>query len=225
MSHHQQFVVAGQRREYLALPVGHRAGHGVFQRLGAGQRGVGNPGVTGIEARIAGIVLRKRRGGHVVAAAPDVHLLVTVFFGRIAFVQSLKHAVVLLVEPPGLRHRNPVPVHPVEHDVEGLHGPFQIGGIGAAEMKTLLAERLPGFDGLGDALLAQIHIGPPREPVFPVPDALAVAEQNDLFHNCPTAFSGSARTSFTSSRCSEKSLIFCNVVCAILSNASRVKNP
>ena len=63
VGHHQHLVVAGQRREYLALPVGHRAGHGVAQRLGAGQCGVGNPGVTGIEARIARIVLRPSGAG------------------------------------------------------------------------------------------------------------------------------------------------------------------
>ena len=132
----------------------------------------------------------------------------------------------LLVEPPRLGHRNPVLIHLVEHGVEGLHGPFQIRGIGASETKALLAQRLSGFHSLGDALLAQIHVGPPREPVLLIPYALAVAEQNDLFHGYfATAFSGSARTSLTSSRQSAKSLIFCIVVCAILSNASRVKNP
>lgn len=93
------------------------------------------------------------------------------------------------------------------------------------EQKALLAQQQAGLFGLGDAFFAQIDVRPSREPVFPVPCALAVAEQNNFFIVQFIVFSDSARTSFRNSRCTAKSLIFCKVVCAILSSASRVKNP
>jgi hypothetical protein len=111
-----------------------------------------------------------------------MHLLVAVLLGRLALVQPLQHAVMLLVEPPALRHGNPVFVHPVQHDVERPDGSFQKGGIGASETETLPKERLSGPGGLRDALFAQIHIGPARKTVLPVPFALAVAEQHDFLH-------------------------------------------
>lgn len=49
------------------------------------------------------------------------------------------------------------------------------------EQETLLAEQFPGPGRFGNAFLAQIDIRPSRKTVFPVPCALAVAEQNYFF--------------------------------------------
>jgi hypothetical protein len=73
--YHQDFVVNGQFGENHALPVGQRPFDGLLERFGAGQLLVRDPGVAGIEARIAGIVFGQRIGCDVVAAPPDVHLL------------------------------------------------------------------------------------------------------------------------------------------------------
>ena len=129
-----------------------------------------------------------------------MHLFVAVLFGRLAFVQSLERAVVLLVEPPALLHRDPVLTELVQHRVKGLHGPFQIGYIGFPEPVSLSPQQFAGFGGLGLAALAQIDIGPSRKPVFAVPDALAVAEQYDLLHGFRFhAFTGSGQTRLVSS--------------------------
>jgi hypothetical protein len=53
------------------------------------------------------------------------------------------------------------------------------------EHKTRIAHEFPGFSRLVDSFLGQIDVGPAGEPVFLVPDGLAVPEQNDFFHDYP----------------------------------------
>lgn len=89
----------------------------------------------------------------------------------------------LFVQPPSLLDRNPVQIHAVEHAIQRLDGPLQIGSIGLAERESLPAEQFPCLAGLGHSPLGQIDIGPSREPVLQIPLALSVTEQNNSFHN------------------------------------------
>ncbi len=71
------------------------------------------------------------------------------------------------------------------------------------EPEPLVPQQLARTDGLFLTLCAQIDILPTCEPVFPIPYALAVAEQNDPFHT--VAFSVSIHTLFVSLFSSKKS--------------------
>ncbi len=116
------------------------------------------------------------------AAAPDEHLLVTVLLGGLGLVQTLKHSVVLLVEPPSLLYRNPVEIHGIENVVEGLDGSFKIRGVGDLEGDSGLFEGLSGVEGFLNTLLAEVDVGPACEPVLLVPLAFAVTDKYNSFH-------------------------------------------
>ena len=136
MRYHQDFVVNGQFGENHALPVGQRPFDGLLERFGAGQLLVRDPGVAGIEARIAGIVFGQRIGCDVVAAPPDVHLLFAEAGRRFALVEPLQYAVMFLVEAPVFLDGDPFLIEPVENTVQGPDGPFQVGGVGFAETES-----------------------------------------------------------------------------------------
>ena len=59
-------------------------------------------------------------GRNVVAAPPDLDLVLSVLLRGLGLVQSLQGAVVAFVQPPGLDHRQVVAVHLVGCVVEGL---------------------------------------------------------------------------------------------------------
>ena len=180
--YHQDFVVNGQFGENHALPVGQRPFDGLLERFGAGQLLVRDPGVAGIEARIAGIVFGQRIGCDVVAAPPDVHLLFAEAGRRFALVEPLQYAVMFLVEAPVFLDGDPFLIEPVENTVQGPDGPFQVGGVGFAETESFGFEQFSGFEGLFDAFVREIDVRPSREAVFAVPRAFAVPQQYDFFH-------------------------------------------
>ncbi len=110
-----------------------------------------------------------------------MHLLLAVELGRAALVQTLQYAVVLLVEPPRLLDGYPVQIERREDDVERAHGAFEIGGVGRIERKALRAQQLACGDGLGDAVVRQVDVGPAGKTVLAVPQALPVAQQYYAF--------------------------------------------
>ena len=83
-------------------------------------------------------------------------------------------------------------------------------------------EQFSGFEGLFDAFVREIDVRPSREAVFAVPRAFAVPQQYDFFHGMICFY-----LYFTSLRHSprENAWMFSRVVRAMLSSASRVKNP
>src|SRR5699024_10494037 len=90
-----------------------------------------------------------------------------------------ERAVVALVEPPAPAHRDPVAVD----DVEAHRG----RGDRAAEQRRVddvgedagVAQLLAATQGLRAALLGQVDVDPAGEEVLGVPQALAVAEQDE----------------------------------------------
>ena len=182
MSHNHDVVVLLEGREDLALPVRHNTLDAVLKSFCARNVLVWNESVARILGSAVRIVLRKVVRSHVEAAAPDEHLLVTVLLGGLGLVQTLKHSVVLLVEPPGLLYRNPVEIHGVEDVVEGLDGSLEVGCVGHFEGDSGLFEGLSGVEGFLNALLAEVNVGPACEPVLFVPLALAVTDKYNSFH-------------------------------------------
>ena len=88
----------------------------------------------------------------------------------------------LFVQPPGLLHRNPILVKTVQHTVQRLHGTLQIGRVSLLKMKAFLLQQLTRLYGLGNPFFRQVNVRPARKTVFFIPNALAVAEQNNSFH-------------------------------------------
>ena len=182
MSHNHDVVVLLEGREDLALPVRHNTLDAVLKSFCARNVLVWNESVARILGSAVRIVLRKVVRSHVEAAAPDEHLLVTVLLGGLGLVQTLKHSVMLLVEPPGLLYRDPVEIHSVEDVVEGLDGSLEVGCVGHFEGDSGLFEGLSGVEGFLNALLAEVNVGPACEPVLLVPLAFAVTDKYYSFH-------------------------------------------
>ena len=112
-----------------------------------------------------------------------LRLLHAVLRGRLGLVEALQRAVVALVQPPGVVHRDPHLVQLLEREPQRLDRALQHGGVGHVEDVARLAQRAAAGDGLLDALLAEIDVGPAREPVFLVPGAFAVPDENELLHD------------------------------------------
>jgi hypothetical protein len=110
--------------------------------------------------------------------------------GSFRLVEPLKRSVVALVEAPVLGHGNPQLVERVERDAEGPNRPLEHGGIGLVEDVAPFFEQAAGFGGLDAAALGQIDVGPPGEPVFLVPGALSVTQQNDAMHEMSPVYAG-----------------------------------
>ena len=134
--------------------------------------------ITGV-ARVIGVERRRR---HIEAAAPELHLLLPVFRGGLAFIESLERAVVPLVKTPAAHDRDPHEVHLLQHDPERLDRPLQHRSKCHIEGEPSFAQKASRLPGLLDAFFRERHIGPARETVFPVPCAFAVPEQNEFFH-------------------------------------------
>ena len=107
--------------------------------------------VAGVVDGVALVVEGQRRRRDVVAAAPQLHLLVAELCGGLLLVEALEGAVVALVQPPVAPHREPAPAELVEGQVGGAHGPGQHRGVHAPA-------------GRGPALLGRAAARPPGGP-------------------------------------------------------------
>ncbi len=159
------------------VPVGQQAGDDVLEALAAGQLRpeVGVAHVVGL-GELVRVVDRRRRG--VERAAPEHELLLAVLLEGLLLVLALEGAVVALVEAPAAPDRDPVPVGDVEADHGGADRAAQQGGVDDVGLDPGVAQLLPAAERLGPALLGEGHVDPAREEVLGVPDALAVAEQD-----------------------------------------------
>src|SRR5687767_6774874 len=87
-----------------------------------------------------------------------------------------------LVEAPRLVDRNPQHVHLVERHAERPDGALEDRGVGDVELVMLLVHQTAGLTCFGPALLGEVDVGPPGEPVLLVPRALAVTQQDEPKH-------------------------------------------
>ena len=137
----------------------------------------------------------QRRRRDVVAAAPDLHLRLAVTLDGLRLVQPLERAVVTLVQPPGALHRNPHPIHLIEHDPERADRPLQHRSECDIDHELLLEKLPPGARGLLATLVRKVDVRPAREEVLQVPDALAVADQYQFSGDAHSFLTRAARRS------------------------------
>jgi hypothetical protein len=83
-------------------------------------------------------------------------------------------------------HRDPHEIHRVLHHPERADRAPEHRRVGDVEREALVAQRASGPLRFADSLLGEIDVGPAGEAIFPVPDAFAVTQKNELFHvsNC-----------------------------------------
>jgi len=117
---------------------------------------------------------------NIITAPPKLYLRFAKFDGHFRFIQALQIAVVTLVQLPGPDHRDPFQAHFFHDDPQGFDGPLEDRGIGQVEGVSFGLEQLAGIVGLFQPQFGQADIRPPCEPVFQVPGALSVADQDDF---------------------------------------------
>src|SRR5262245_60346154 len=166
------------------MPVRKESRHRVLQRFSDWQLIGWYVCISAVVRGIPWVVRGKRWRGNVVAAAPDFDLRLAVPGGNFSLVQALQRAVVPLVQPPGTVYRYPHHVELVESNPERADGAFQHRGVGDIEFILLGRHQTPGLAGLNAPYIAEIDVGPPREPVFPVPDTFTVTKQDEPVHGC-----------------------------------------
>src|SRR5260370_10161650 len=115
----------------------------------------------------------------VIAAPPDLHIVLAKALGRLPFVQTLQRAVVPFVEPPAAPDGYPGPVHLDQREVCGLDGAHQDRRVDDGWGKAGSLHQPSRLLGLGDPKLAQRHIVPAGEEVFEVPRTLPVPEEDE----------------------------------------------
>ena len=82
-----------------------------------------------------------------------------------------------LVESPVLDHRDPLLVELGEDVVRGVDGSLEVRGVADVEGIAFLFQFLTAVDGLLNAVLGKLNVGPTGEEVRFVPLALAVSYQ------------------------------------------------
>src|SRR5690606_29295618 len=113
---------------------------------------------------------------------PYEDLLVAVLLGRLGLVEALQGPIVPLVETPVANDRKPHPVHFVHGDPEGADRPLEHGSVADVEVEPGLLQRTAGTAGFLSTGFGEIDIGPSREPVLEIPDALAMTKKNERWH-------------------------------------------
>ena len=136
MGDYQQAVLIHQCGKDDAFPVRHDTPNSIFQGFRTGKFPIWHTGIADIHARITGIIFAYRSGSHVIASSPDVYLFFTILDRCFTLIQSLKHAVMLLVQPPGLFNRNPVFIQPVQDTVQRFYGTFQVRSVSCLKRKS-----------------------------------------------------------------------------------------
>ena len=112
---------------------------------------------------VVGVVLLHLGRGHVKGAPPDLDLLLAVLGRRLRLVEAGQPAVVALVQPPRLLHRQILLSDGVQDDLEGVLGPGQKGGVGDVELEAVGLEGRAAGRGLVLARLAQIRVVPAKD--------------------------------------------------------------
>src|SRR5262249_8520790 len=116
----------------------------------------------------------------VVAAAPEMHLLLAEFFDRLDFVLTLKRAVVALVQPPVLHDRNPHLIELFEREPQRFYGAALQRREGEIEAHARFAHQLAAGARFLDAERRERAIAPTGEDILLVRLALAVANDDKI---------------------------------------------
>src|SRR5690606_39092529 len=135
-----------------------------------------------VVVRVELVVVGDRRRRHVVAAAPDLHLLGPEALGRLRLVAAGEVAVVALVQPPVPFHGDPRAVHRPQRQLHRVDGAGLQRGVGHVGGDAALGHQAPRLDRLPLAELGELGVPPAGEEVQLVPLALAVAEQHVTVH-------------------------------------------
>ena len=141
---HPRFEVG----EYLGLPVGHHSRGGVLKALTVGGTNVETP-------------------------SPDVHLLVAVFLSGLRLVETLKVAIVTLVERLIALRRQVRLADDGKRNVRRSDGAFQDGRVDLVEGRVF--QFLSGLLRLDLAFGTEVDVYPTREAILEVPLLLAVS--------------------------------------------------
>ena len=113
----------------------------------------------------------------VIAAAPDLDLLLPVFLGGLLLVEALQRSVVALVQPPAALHRDPA--RPISARASSAVWIARTSTeVCTTEGASPASYQAPGLDRLPHPLLAERDVMPAGEQVLEVPGALPVAEQD-----------------------------------------------
>ena len=168
-----------QLRQDGLFPIGQHALDRQFEALGA--RYV-DPGISRVVREVEFAALFELGRGNVEAAAPDMHLLVTVLLAGFLLVESGQAAVVALVEVPVARDRDPQPVAGLEREVERLDRAFLDAGEGDGGQHVLGAHQLARLARFGFTFFGKVDVPPAGETVGEVPLALTVADEDQLAH-------------------------------------------
>ena len=108
-------LAAGNARRDHLVPVWQHALDGVLRHSVRGQFGRRQRAVAAVVGGVTVVAGLQRGWRHVVAASPQMDLLVTVLRGGFGLVEALQGAVVTLVQAPARMHWNPWLLHLVEH--------------------------------------------------------------------------------------------------------------
>lgn len=100
---------------------------------------------------MSGIIILEWWRGDIIAAPPDLHLILPVFLHGLQFVQSLQCSVVSLVESPVLDDGDVVAIEFLSRVVESLDGPCEDGGVADIELIAVLLQGFTRLDSLLDA--------------------------------------------------------------------------
>jgi hypothetical protein len=109
-------------------------------------------------------------------------LLVTELLGHVGFVQALQRAIVALVQPVVVDHRQPGAVHLIQGEPEGEDGALEHRGVAQVKVQAFGLEQFARRHGLAHAGGGQVHIGPAGEAVFQVPGGFAMANEDKFVH-------------------------------------------
>jgi hypothetical protein len=168
------------------VPVGQHAVDRRLQGLRLGQHVVGETLVAAVKPGVTLIIERELGRGDVEASAPLSDLLFTVLGGSLGLVESLKVAVVTLVESPGALGGQPQGVHLSGDVVPGLDGAGQHWGVGDIEFEALLLKETTSLFSFLLTLGGKVDIVPASEPVFKVPGGLTVTDEHDFVESWST---------------------------------------
>ncbi len=170
------------RRRDRFVPDRHHARDRVLQALGERQLFARHLRIARVVVRRAAVGRIERGRRRVVAAAPDQHLLVAVFFGRFSLVQARQRAVVALVQTPRMNDRDVHQVHLVLHVPQRADRALQHGRVRDVERVARFLQQHARLLRFTDTLFGQVDIDPAGESVFLVPRRFAVADENEFVH-------------------------------------------
>ena len=131
-----------------------------------------------LKGRISLIIRFKGRRSDVKGSSPLMDLFGTILGSSFSFVESLKSAIVSLIEMEVLDNRDVGFIDTVENVPAGVDGSLEGGSESDIEGEAGFLEKLAASDGFLDTLFGEFDIRPTGEQVELVPFTFAMADQN-----------------------------------------------